>query len=94
MLKVARKGVQGYLSPPLPQTNSGVAQTIQIHCSKLKPFSAIDFKGFYFLSIFTIYTVNLKKRDPFPIRRRNAEIGQSRMALHTMSGTQNGDKLK
>ena len=83
-----------YLCPPPPQTNSGVVQTIQIHCSKLEPFSAIDFKGFCFLSIFTIYTVNLKKRDPFPIGRRNVEIGQSSMTLHTMSWTLIGDKSK
>ena len=43
------------LFPP-PQTNSGVVQTIQLHCSKLEPFSAIDFKGFCFLSIFTIFS--------------------------------------
>ena len=42
------QGVPIPLSPP-PQTNSGVVQTIQIHCSKLEPFSAIDFKGFCFL---------------------------------------------
>ena len=52
------QGVSIPLSPLSPQANSGVGQTIQIHCGKLEPFSAIDFKGFCFLSIFTIYTVN------------------------------------
>ena len=81
------------LFPP-PQTNSSVVQTIQIHCGKLESFSAINFKGFRFLSTFTIYTVNLKKRDPFPIRIKNMEIGQSRMTLHAMSGTLIGARLK
>ena len=47
-LDIPVQGVSIPLSPP-PQTNSGVVQTIQIHCSKLEPFSAIDFKGFCFL---------------------------------------------
>ena len=63
------QGVSIPLSPP-PQTNSGVVQTIQIYCGKLETFSAIDLKWFGGLSIFTIYIVNLKKKDPYSSRRK------------------------
>ena len=77
-----------------PQTNSGVGQTIQVHCGKLEPFSAIDFQRFGFLSIFTIHTVNLKKIYPFSTKRRSVEIWQNSMTLYTMSWTLIGDKSK
>ena len=38
--------------------------------------------------------VNFKTRDPFPIKIKNMEIGQSRMTLHAMSGTLIGARLK
>ena len=80
----AIQGVPIPLSPP-PQTNSGVGQTIQIHCGKLEPFSAIDFKGFCFLSIFTIYTVYFKK-DPFSIKEKKCGnmAKQHDFAYHVM----------
>ena len=57
VLSVHIHGVSIPLSPSPPQTNSGVGQTIQIHCGKLEPFSAIDlyFKGFCFCQFYYIY---------------------------------------
>ena len=34
-----------------------------------------------------MHVSEFKKRGPFPIRRRNVEIGQSSMTLHAMSDT-------
>ena len=46
-----------YICPPPPlQTMSDAVQTIQIYRGKLEPISAIDFKGFWILSIFTIFS--------------------------------------
>ena len=43
-----------FVSPP--QTMPDAVQTIQIYRGKLEPISAIDFKGFWILSIFTIFS--------------------------------------
>ena len=49
-----------FVPSPL-QTMSDAVQTIQIYRGKLEPISAIYFKGFWILSIFTIFHDFLKK---------------------------------
>ena len=46
-----------YLVPPPPQPKLNVAQYNQTYCRKVKSISAMDFQYFYFVSIFTIFSI-------------------------------------